>query len=211
MREITSHRVNPANDKIQILVTDEPGAGGANHRYELSGYDLGRNPSAVPLAGCVPSIGPGQVILFQNGPINEAGVNGVTQEVLIAICIDRLKSFQAGPFACRENAIALTKLEEAQMWLQKRTRDRMEKGIEGTHLLEPSDSIISKLTDILCKKLKVTSSQVTPDARFVEDLGADYLDKSELLMAIEEEFDVVLQDEDIKDARTVADVVKLLE
>lgn len=128
MREITSHRVNPANDRIQILIVDEPGAGGANHRYELTGFDFSKNKS------CPRDVDPGkQVILFQNGPIPENGVNGVTQEVLIAICIDRLKSFQAGPFSCRENAIALTKLEEAQMWLQKRTLDRMAKGIEGTH------------------------------------------------------------------------------
>jgi len=69
---------------------------------------------------------------FQNGPIAENGVNGITQEALIAVCIDHLESFQTGPYACRENAIALTKLQEAQMWLHKRTLDRMERGVEGT-------------------------------------------------------------------------------
>lgn len=131
MRELTDHRVNPANDKLKIEVTDEPGAGGACHRYEISGFDATGNPSAN-------SGMDGQLktsILFQNGPIAESGVNGLTQEVLIAIVIDRLRSFQAGKFACRENALALTKLEEAQHWLHHRTAARVARGVEGTHKL----------------------------------------------------------------------------
>lgn len=57
--------------------------------------------------------------------------SGLTQEVLLAIVIDRLRSFQAGPYSCRENALALTKLEEAQHWLLHRTRARMARGVEG--------------------------------------------------------------------------------
>ncbi|MCK9587740.1 MAG: hypothetical protein M0Q93_00070 [Terrimicrobiaceae bacterium] len=71
-------------------------------------------------------------IQFQNGPIQEAGVNGISGEALMAIQIDRLRSFQAGLYACRENALALTALEESLMWLQKRTRDRFARGVEGT-------------------------------------------------------------------------------
>ncbi len=72
-------------------------------------------------------------ISFQNGPIKEVGVNGVTHEALLAILIDRLRSFQAGPYSNRANAIALTKMEEALMWLQQRTRERIKRGVEGTH------------------------------------------------------------------------------
>jgi hypothetical protein len=72
-------------------------------------------------------------VLFQNGPIKEVGCNGLTHESLLAIIIDRLQGFQSGQYACRENAIALTKIQEAQMWLQKRTRDRLARGVEGTH------------------------------------------------------------------------------
>lgn len=128
MRELTDHRVNPANDKLKITVTDEPGAGGANHRYEISGFDYSTNPAEKDDFTTEPL-----VVLFQNGPIAEAGVNGVTQEALLAICIDRLRSFQAGPYACRENALALTKMEEARMWLLERTRRRMARGVEGTN------------------------------------------------------------------------------
>lgn len=130
MREITSHHVNPANDRLQISVTDEPGAGGANHRYEITGYDANTNASFDG----IPDIdADGITILFQNGPIGESGVNGITQEVLLAIVIDRLECFQKGPHACRENAVALTHLETAKLWLHKRTLDRMARGVEGTH------------------------------------------------------------------------------
>jgi hypothetical protein len=130
MRTITDHIINPCNDKLTITVTDEPGAGGASHRYVVAGFNTGSNPSANHL---FPHGVTDCEILFQNGPINENGVNGLTQEVLLAIVVDRLRSFQAGPYACRENALALTKIEEAQHWLQQRTLARMRRGVEGTH------------------------------------------------------------------------------
>ena len=114
MRELTGHRVNPANDKLKITVRDEPGAGGANHEYQIMTPDGG-----------------GVRIAFQNGPIAENGVNGVTQEALLEIVADRLRSFQKGPYACRENARALDKIEEAQHWLHSRTLARMSRGVEG--------------------------------------------------------------------------------
>jgi len=73
------------------------------------------------------------LIRFQNGPIQESGVNGVSNEALLAIVEDRLLGFQSGQYACRENAIAVTKIQEAMMWLQKRTRDRVARGVEGTN------------------------------------------------------------------------------
>lgn len=116
MREINDHKVNPVNDLLDVTTADEPGAGGANHEYEIG------------FKGALMC-----KVDFQNGPIAEAGVNGVTQEALLAIVADRLRSFQAGPFACRENALALTKVEEAMHWLQQRTLARMRRGVEGTN------------------------------------------------------------------------------
>jgi len=72
---------------------------------------------------------------FQEGPIKECGVNGVANEDLIAMVITRLEHFQATDFKCRENAVAITKLEEALMWLRKRTIGREKRGVEGTHKL----------------------------------------------------------------------------
>lgn len=133
MRELTDHKVNGLNDGLTIQVCDEPGPGNANHRYDIIGFDTEKNPSAVTSSGFRSSFGR-LIVLFQNGPIQEAdgGINGVSNEALIAIVIDRMRGFQSGQYACHENALALTKLEEALMWLQKRTRDRMARGVEGT-------------------------------------------------------------------------------
>ena len=129
-RSITDHIVNPANDKLVVETIDVPGAGGANHVYQVRGYHAkGVDETAT-------------VIRFQNGPINEAGVNGLTQEVLLAVVADRLRSFQAGPFSCRENALALTKIEEAMHWLQQRTIRRMRAGVEGTHQVAVGDGLV---------------------------------------------------------------------
>lgn len=127
MREITDHVVygDSVNHQLKVQVTDEPGAGGANHEYRI----------LVP-AGLAPGRPDDKVkhdISFQNGPIKESGVNGVTQEALLAVVIDRLRSFQSGPFSCRENAIALTHCEDALMWLQRRTVARIKRGVEGTN------------------------------------------------------------------------------
>lgn len=120
MRTITDHIVenDAANHQLLIEVADEPGAGGANHLYQIT----------TP-----PPHGKQWDVAFQNGPIPENGVNGTTQEALLAIVIDRLRSFQAGSFSCRENAVALTHCEDALMWLQRRTRARIKRGVEGTH------------------------------------------------------------------------------
>lgn len=125
MRKLTDHKLNGLNEELHITVCDGPGQGGASHLYSIS---YGCNPGTDE-AGSIECCR----ISFQNGPIKEFGVNGISQEALLAVIIDRLRSFQAGPYACRENAIALTKLEESLMWLQKRTRDRMARGVEGTN------------------------------------------------------------------------------
>lgn len=117
MRAIEYHKINPVNDVLDVTVLDAPGHGGASHVYDISPKDT---------AGCSMCR-----IEFQNGPIGEHGVNGVTQEALLAVVIDRLRCFQSGPFSSRENALALTKCEEALHWLQQRTLDRMRRGVEG--------------------------------------------------------------------------------
>lgn len=70
---------------------------------------------------------------FQEGSIKEAGVNGVNNEDLIAMVICRLEHFNQSDFSCHENSMAITKLEEALLWLRKRTMGREQRGVEGTH------------------------------------------------------------------------------
>ncbi len=131
MRKIIEHKVNPANDTLSVQVDDAPGSGGASHLYTIAGFDTASNPSD-PFVERYGSGAKHSTVLFQNGPIAEVGVNGVTHEALLAIVADRLRSFQAGPFACKANACALTHIEEALHWLQQRTIERMRRGVEGT-------------------------------------------------------------------------------
>ena len=70
---------------------------------------------------------------MQEGPILESGVNGCCNEDLINIVVASLEGFQASSYSCRENAIAITKLEEALLWLHHRTNKRKARGVEGTH------------------------------------------------------------------------------
>lgn len=69
---------------------------------------------------------------FQCGPIKENGVNGVANEDLLVMVLTRLEGFQNSEFRCRENALAITKIEETLLWLRKRTMSRENRGVEGT-------------------------------------------------------------------------------
>jgi len=106
---------------ITIKAIDEPNnetGGGARHEYRLE-TDTG--------GGYMKE----WAVQFQQGPIKEHGVNGIQHADLLAILIDRLEHFQAGPFACRENALVLTKLQEALHWSNHRTDDRIRRNVEG--------------------------------------------------------------------------------
>ena len=126
-RKLSDHQINRFNNQVQIDVMDDPGPGGANHRYQIS-LTSAPDSSDFPLTGAFSSL----MIDFQNGPLKESGINGVSDEALFAILIDRLRGFQKGQYSCRENAVALTKLEESLMWLHKRTLNREARGVEGT-------------------------------------------------------------------------------
>jgi hypothetical protein len=71
-------------------------------------------------------------IKFQNGELVN-GINGIFLTDLLEISIQHLKDFQESPFRCRENSIALTNIEDAQLWLEKRRKERAVRGVEGTH------------------------------------------------------------------------------
>lgn len=102
MREITSHKVNGLNEAIEIIAVDKPGSGGACHQYKV------RVPMIDPVESHVVENSRRSRsycdINFQNGPIGESGLNGISNESLLAVVEDRLKGFQSGPFSCRENA-----------------------------------------------------------------------------------------------------------
>ena len=81
--------------------------------------------------------GTGFDIEWQKGPLAVDGIrkppNGAFVEGIIEAAIDRLQFYQESKFKCRENALAITKLEEALHWLNHRTAAREARGVEGTH------------------------------------------------------------------------------
>lgn len=82
--------------------------------------------------------GRGLSISWQSGPLQAVDgerldPNGAFVEGVITAALQRIEHYQTTKFRCRENAIAVTKLEEALLWLNKRTADRTARGVEGTH------------------------------------------------------------------------------
>ena len=74
-----------------------------------------------------------------------------------------------------------------------------------------ASAVEAKVREIICEQLGVSEGDVTPDASFIEDLGADSLDIVELVMALEEEYDMEISDEEAEKIRTVQDVVNYIE
>ena len=114
------------NHKLNSIFRDgEPGPGSAYHDYTIA-----LDNSA--LTGDTPDQ---EIhIAFQKGArLNPGARHGVLDVDLLEIVRDRLTAFQAGDFACRANAIALTHIEEALMWMNKRVEDRAENGTLGTY------------------------------------------------------------------------------
>ena len=119
MRELNT--IQKREKLNSVFAADEPGNGGANHEY-LIAVDRGL---AVPKE-CK--------ITFQNGARkDENAVHGILDTDLLEIVRDRLKGFQNGDFATRENAIALTHIEEALLWMNKRVEDRIERNVLVTY------------------------------------------------------------------------------
>lgn len=96
---------------------------GAYYHYSIVPHDL--TPSGYTFE---------QHISFQNGARKERlSIDGILDTDLLEIVRHRLQCFQQGEFATRENACALTHIEEALMWMNKRVEDRIERGVLGTN------------------------------------------------------------------------------
>jgi hypothetical protein len=119
-REVHGHEINDFNRSHVVIRADQPGNGGASHIYAIALHTEQQGQTVAHFR-------------FQDGPVKEAGPNGISDEALLVIVIDRLQGFQRGQYSCRENALAITKLEEALHWLHHRTLQREARGVEGTH------------------------------------------------------------------------------
>lgn len=104
----------------EVYAVDEKGNGNANHEYEIVMCEVNENEAKV------------KTIQFQNGARKtEGSIHGILDTDLLEIVRDRLKGFQSGEFATRENACALTHIEEALMWMNRRVEDRIERSVLG--------------------------------------------------------------------------------
>lgn len=127
------NRIQKFENLNDVFALDEPGPGGAHHLYEVVKLNTGRiceedgtfrtRPENMLLT-----------VQMQEGPRKDPNsTHGVLDTDLLEIVRDRLAAFQSGPFACRENACALTHIEEALLWMNKRVEDRMTRGVLGTY------------------------------------------------------------------------------
>lgn len=118
-------------ENLNEVYAGEKGIGGASHNY------------MIVKAGCVEvgedtiTVNPEDIletIHFQEGARKDPNaMHGVLDSDLLEIVRDRLRGFQSGEFATRENACALTHIEEALMWMNKRVEDRIERNVLGTY------------------------------------------------------------------------------
>lgn len=96
------------------------------HKYELDNFEDKSKPGQVLQFIEKKPLADGSTVLVT---IND----GTTNEELLRVLIDRMMSLQA-KFPCRENAIATTHFETGLLWLEKRTADRLARGVEGKHV-----------------------------------------------------------------------------
>lgn len=104
------------------------------HKYELENFEAKDQPGQV-LQFIEKKLAPPDALTgIPAQPDHLVTVNdGTTNEEVLAMIIDRMNSLQA-KFPCRENAIAITHIETALLWLEKRTADRKARGVEGKHI-----------------------------------------------------------------------------
>ena len=124
---------NPGEWPVMLCHKDEPGKVKHHHTkcvmYRLQGDSMIKEIVPGHEYECIDA---GVKVVFQNGAVPDVGRNGWQNEELLEVMIARI-NFLNKMFSCRENAITVTKLEEALLWQQKRTNDRKLRGVEGKH------------------------------------------------------------------------------
>ena len=119
MRELST--IQKREKLNRVFAIDSPGPGNANHEYLIATDGDSLAPKEIK-------------IIFQKGPRkNEDSIQGVIDTDLLEIVRDRLKGFQSGEYSSRENAVALTHIEDALLWLNRRVEDRIERNVFGTY------------------------------------------------------------------------------
>lgn len=116
---VLTMRIQREDNLNTVKYDDTVGPGNGRHYYEVERADTGETLCKIQ---------------FQEGARKVGGsIAGVLEGDLLEIVRHRLQCFQQGEFATRENACALTHIEEALMWLNKRKEDRKERSVLGTY------------------------------------------------------------------------------
>ena len=132
MKRVTLHHDGHGRmERLLVLATDEPATeppgNSSHHRYEF----FYRPPAMA--SGSEPPDESLCFLQFQRGPFDaEGSTRGTLGAAVLAALIDHFQGFQAGPLASRENALVITKLQEALFWMRERADDRARRGVLGT-------------------------------------------------------------------------------
>lgn len=121
VKTLSAGNEGSVNPNLQVQVLDEPGVGGASHHYAVV-LKRDKEPDETVTE-----------VRFQKGAIQEAGINGSTNEAVLAIVIDRLEGFQKGQYASDDTEMALQHCRAALNALERRTKERAARGVEGKH------------------------------------------------------------------------------
>ena len=126
-RGIVDHCTSRLNREcIDVYAVDKRNGDGANHTYRIDVRAFENPKNAEPSVTVM--------LPFQDGGLKDVGANGITEQALLAVVLDRLRGFNDGPYRCPENSMMITKIEEALMWGEKRANDRARRGLEGQRL-----------------------------------------------------------------------------
>jgi hypothetical protein len=139
VKRITLHHDGHGRmERLLVLATDEPATeppgNSSHHRYEFYSVAEPLSDSDVPAYYADDSkVYPVARIQFQRGPFDaEGSTPGTLSAAVLAALIDHHQGFQGGPLASRENALVITKLQEALFWMRERADDRARRAVLGT-------------------------------------------------------------------------------
>ena len=124
------------NSEINVVsefTTDQDGnpTGGRTHMFTKD-----------PMTGDVDEeIAPALIVNWQDGIVGDDGQNGAFVEDVLEAARQRIQFFNSGRFRCRENSIAITKIEEALQWLDWRTRQRLQQDVENSYEKHSDDAL----------------------------------------------------------------------
>jgi hypothetical protein len=122
MRELEDHKVTTLNREcVVVRAIDKRDEDGAHHTYQIDVRDPQKKVESVYRC----------MLRFQQGGLQDVGANGLTDQALLAIVIDRMRGFQSGPYSCDDNNLIIAHLQQAMEVFEQRAIERAARGVEG--------------------------------------------------------------------------------